>query len=125
MRKQIYEYRVIGHLNVGSKKNPEWDSEIINSGEILAANLKEAEFFVHRKVDGEEIETFGLENIEIVIRPFVNSNHSTWSPSTISYGSTTGARWNPATLSYHTGTQLTTTGVTDGISFTCGTSTTI
>jgi hypothetical protein len=115
MRKQIYEYRVIGHLNVGSKKNPEWDSEIINSGEILAANLKEAEFFVHRKVDEEEIETFGLENIEIVIRPFVNSNHSTWSPSTISYGSTTGARWNPSAPSYHTGPQFTTTGVNDSI----------
>lgn len=113
MRKQIYEYRVIGHLNVGSKKNPEWDSEIINSGEILAVNLKEAEFFVHRKVDAEDIETFGLENIEIVIRSFVN----TWSPSTISYGSTTGAKWNPPPT-YHTGTQLTTTGVNDSINLT-------
>ena len=111
MRKQIYEYRVIGHLNVGSKKNPEWDSEIINSGEILATNLKEAEFFVHRKVDDDDIEAYGLENIEIVIRSFIN----TWSPSAISYVPTTGA-WNPPALTtYHTGTQFTTTGVNDSI----------
>jgi hypothetical protein len=111
MRKQIYEYRVIGHLNVGSKKNPEWDSTIINSGEILASNLKEAEFFVYRKVDEDDIEAYGLDNIEVVIRSFVN----TWSPSIINYGSTTGARWNPATLTYHTGPQFTTTGVNDSI----------
>ncbi len=116
MRKQIYEYRVIGHLNVGSKKNPDWDSEIIDEGEILASDLKEAEFYIHREIDETDIERYGLKNIEIVIRPFVNTNYSTWSPSIIGYGSTTGAKWNPSTLTYHTGTQFTTT---------CGTTTTI
>ena len=112
MRKQIYEYRVIGHANKGSKKNPVWGSEIIDEGEILATDLKEAEFFVHREIDGDDIELYGLENIEIVIRSFVN----TWSPSTISYGSTTGALWNPPALTtYHTGPQYTTTGVNDSI----------
>jgi hypothetical protein len=121
MRKQIYEYRVIGHANKGSKKNPIWESEIIDEGEILATDLKEAEFFVHREIDSDDIELYGLENIEIVIRSFVNKSYSTWPPSTISYGSTTGAIWNPSAPSYHTGPQFTTTGVTDAISFTCGT----
>ncbi len=115
MRKQIYEYRVIGHANKGSKKNPNWESEIIDEGEILAIDLKEAEFFVHREIDSDDIEAYGLENIEIVIRSFVNKSDSTWSPSIINYGSTTGARWNPATLTYHTGPQFTTTGVNDSI----------
>jgi hypothetical protein len=115
MRKQIYEYRVIGHVNKGSKKNPDWDSEIIDEGEILATDLKEAEFYVHREIDSDDIEAYGLENIEIVIRSFVNKSDSTWSPSIINYGSTTGARWNPATLTYHTGPQFTTTGVNDSI----------
>ena len=123
MRKQIYEYRVIGHANKGSKKNPNWESEIIDEGEILATDLKEAEFYVHREIDSDDIELYGLDNIEIVIRSFVNKSDSTWSPSIINYGSTTGARWNPATLTYHTGPQFTTTGVTDAISFTCGTTT--
>lgn len=126
MRKQIYEYRVIGHTKKGSKKNPVWESEIIDEGEILAIDLKEAEFFVHREIDSGDIELYGLENIEIVIRSFVNKSHSTW-PSVGNYGSTTtGAIWNtPALSTYHTGPQFTTTGVTDAISFTCGTATII
>jgi hypothetical protein len=78
MRKHIYEYRVIGHINKGSTKNPDWDSEIIDEGEILASDLKEAEFYIHREIDESDIEGYGLKNIEIVIRPFVNNNRVTW-----------------------------------------------
>jgi len=109
MRKQIYEYRVIGHANKGSKKNPVWESEIIDEGEILATDLKEAEFFVHRKIDSDDIELYGLENIEIVIRSFLKNNYTIW-PS-VSNGSTFIYDTSP----YHTDTQFTTTGVNDSI----------
>lgn len=73
MKQTIFEYRVVGHRQVGKRKNLEWESTVLTEGEILAYNQKDVEIFIYRELDQDDLDEYGLENIDIYVRKFASA----------------------------------------------------
>ena len=69
-KQQLFECVVLGHLNTGTDENPKWKTEVVIDGRLLATNHDEATFKVTKMIPDDDVEKYGLGELQILIRLF-------------------------------------------------------
>lgn len=69
-KKKLFEYIILGHYNVGTVEKPDWETSLIKSDQLLAEDQKNAQFYIFRSIDQADVDKYGPDNLEIILRPF-------------------------------------------------------